>query len=213
MLGATTTSEARLVKRISSVLIATLFSIAAGCAGSSDSTPTPTPEPTPEPTAQPPSEGAGPSFQAGAGDLAGLLPEEVGGLTITYQYAEGEDVFGEGGLTEEGLDFLERVGADPGDVSTAFGFAFDTDGESGISILAVRVEGADSDALREAFILTIEAEGDTVGTATTIGGKSVQAYGAEETADQGYLYVTGDVVFALGGSPPELLEEVLAGLP
>jgi hypothetical protein len=41
----------------------------------------------------------------------------------------------------------------------------------------------------------------------------VQAYGGEGTEDQGYLYVSGDVVFAVGGSPAAALEETLAALP
>jgi hypothetical protein len=198
---------------MSGVLSVALFTLVAGCAGESTPSATMTPEPTPEPTQAESSGFALPSLRSDAGDLAGLLPDSAGGLTITYQSASGEDVFGEDGMSGEALDFLERLGAEPADISTAFGFGFDADTESGISILAVRVEGASSDDLRAAFIDTIESEGDTVGSPTTIGGKSVQAYGGDETDEPGYLYVHGDVVFAVGGSPPELVEEVLAGLP
>ncbi len=201
-----------------SAVLALLLLVAAAC--SSGSSPTAatseaaaTPPPTPEPSVAD-SQPALPSFGEGAGDLADVLPEQVAGLEMTYQYAEGEDVFGSEGLTEEGQDFLDRVGAESGDVATAFGFAFDAEGGATISILAIRVDGADSDALRQAFIETIEAEGDQVGTATTIGGKSVQAYGGETAEEgQGYLYVSGDVVFAVGGSPASALEEALAALP
>ena len=200
---------------LSAVLALMLLVVAACSSGSSPTATTSeaaTQPPTPEPSVAE-SQAALPSFGEGAGDLDDVLPEEIAGLEMTYQYAEGEDVFGSEGLTEEGQDFLDRVGAESGDVATAFGFAFDAEGGTTISILAIRVEGADSDALRQAFIETIEAEGDQVGTATTVGGKSVQAYGGETTEDQGYLYVSGDVVFAVGGSPASALEEALAALP
>jgi hypothetical protein len=207
------------VKRAStlSAILALMLLVVAACSSGSSPTATTseaaaTQPPTPEPSVAA-SQAALPSFGEGAGDLADVLPEEIAGLEMTYQYAEGEDVFGSEGLTEEGQEFLDRVGAESGDVATAFGFAFDAEGGTTISILAIRVDGADSEALRQAFIETIEAEGDQVGTATTVGGKSVQAYGGEATEDQGYLYVSGDVVFAVGGSPASALEEALAALP
>jgi hypothetical protein len=208
------------VTRILTFTFVLLVALAAGCASPAESevesqppaTEEATPEPTPtdEPSEEP---GGEPSAEAGAGDLAALLPEEVGGLTIEYTSASGEDVFTSEGAAPPAADaFLEELGADPADVSSAFGFAFDATSGEGISIVAFRVEGADEGALRNAFVTAMESEGTLAGEETTVGGKSVLFMG-DANATNGYLYVHDDVAYLVSGEPAELAEEALAALP
>jgi hypothetical protein len=161
-----------------------------------------------------PSEGgAEPSADAGAGDLAAVLPEEVGGLTIEYESLVGEEVMGSEGVTDEARDFFDAVGAEPSDLSSAIGVAFDAEAGTGISIVAFRVAGTDESQLRDEFRATLEADG-TVVTEDNVGGKDVLALDADETgASGGYLYVKGDIIFIVGGSPQELVDEAIASLP
>lgn len=207
--------------RVTSLLLLLLLVVAAGCASSSGSggaTEEPTPEPTPEPTLTEPSSGAFPSFGDGAGDLASLLPTVVGGLTLEYSHTEGQEIFGSEETSAEAQAFLENVGAEPDDISMAFGLAFeaapsDPAGMTGVSILALRVEGKDEGTLRDAYIQAIEAEGSTpVGEEMTVGGKSVTAIGFEG-GTSGYLYVHDDVVYLVSGEPIELAGEALEALP
>jgi hypothetical protein len=205
------------VKRLSILLIVVLAMLMAACSSdttSSESQATATPEPTEEPT---PSEaaaasGAAPSLEPGAGDLADLLPTEVGGLEMTYQSTSGEEVIGAQGVTPEAQAFFDRIGATPSDLSSAFGQGLDTDAGQFVTILAFRVAGADEGTLRDEFISTMESEGDIVGEDTTVGGKEVRTFGSEG-AQSGFLYVKDDVVYIVGGNPASVAEDALAALP
>lgn len=206
------------MKRIT-ILLALLLLVAAGCASDTGSSAeaseaAATEEPTPEPTpTDEPSEDAGdPSLAPGAGDLADLLPEEVGGLTLEYAHSSGAQVFDSTGTTPEAIEFLDRVGATPDNVSSAFGFSFDPEAQEGVSIVAFRVEGADEGQLRDGFLSVFEEEGSTVGEETTLGGKTVRQIGDAE-ATTGYLYVHDDVVYLVSGEPVGLAEEALQLLP
>ena len=207
------------MKRIT-IPLALLLLVAAGCASESGSSaeaseaaateePTPTPSPTPEPSPSDES-GEGPSLEPGAGDLADLLPEEVGGIPITYQSASGAGVFGSEGSTPELQAFFDRLGASPEDLSSAFGFAFDAEAASGVSIVAFRIEGSDEGTLRTEFLSVMEEQGEVVGEEETVGGKAVHSFG--EAGSSGYLYVHDDVVYIVAGEPPALAEEALAAL-
>lgn len=162
-----------------------------------------------EATPEPDSEA---TLTPGAGDLAGLLPTEVGGITIQYESSSGDAVMGSEGMTPEAQEFFERVGADASDLSSAFGFGVDADSGSGISIIAFRVAGADEGRLRDEFRATMEDDDQTL-TDAEVAGKSVLAIGAEGTDATGYVYVKGDIVFIVGGSPLSLVEEALSELP
>ena len=202
------------------ILLALLLLVAAGCANETGSSAeaseaAPTEQPTPEPTpTEEPSEDPGtiPSLAPGAGDLADLLPEEVGGLTLEYAHSSGAQVFDSTGTTPEAIEFLDRVGATPDNVSSAFGFSFDPEAQEGVSIVAFRVEGANEDLLRDGFLSVFEEEGSTIGEETTLGGKSVRQVGDAE-ATTGYLYVHDDVVYLVSGEPVALAEEALQLLP
>ena len=175
---------------------------------SADATPEPTPDESVEPT-----QGVEPSLSEGAGDLDDVLPDEVGGLQIEYQHSSGEDVIGAEGVTPEAQAFFDRVGADASDLSSAFGFAFDGEAGTGISIVAFRVAGADEGTLRTEFLATMTEAGDTLGEEQDVGGKTVIPFGSDPESADGYIYVHDDTVFILGGEPASLVEEALAALP
>lgn len=170
-----------------------------------------TEEPTEEPTEAP--DATEPEREEGAGDLASVLPGEVGGITIEYTSASGEEAIGSEGMTPEARAFLESVDADASDISTAFGFGFDAEAGSGISIVAFRIAGADEGRLRDEFRSVMEQEGTTFLEESSLAGKTVLAFGEAESEPEGFMYVKDDTVFVVGGSPPELVEEAIAGLP
>jgi hypothetical protein len=189
------------------------FVIAACTAGASPGDePTEEPTPTPTPATEPSEDGSGPSFAPGAGDLDSILPDEVGGITLEYQFAEGPGVLGSEGITPEVQDFLDRVGADMDDVSSAIGIGIDEAGGI-VSIFAIRVGGADSDSLRDEFRQVMEEDADSVFTEANVGGKDVLAFGTAGQEADGFMYVHDDVVFMVGASTPELSEEALSLLP
>lgn len=207
--------------RIPSVLLLVILLAVASCASpsaSGEATEEPTPEPTPEATPAGESSVALPSVGEGAGDLASLLPLEIGGLALEYSHTEGADIFGSEEITPEAQAFLDNVGAEPDDISMAFGLAFEPNPSDpaqfiGVSILAFRVEGKDEGALRDAYIQALEEEGTTpVGEDMNVGGKDVTHIGFEG-ATSGYLYVNDDVVYIVSGEPPALAEEALEALP
>ena len=168
-------------------------------------------EATPEPDTGTDTE---PTLQPGAGDLAGILPTEIGGITIEYESSSGEDVMGSEGMTPEAQEFFDRVGADADDLSSAFGFGFDTEAGSGISIIAFRIAGADEGRLRDEFRRTLEEDDTQTLSDENVAGKNVIAIGGDEgTEATGYVYVKNDIVFIIGGSPISLAEEALAQLP
>lgn len=169
-----------------------------------------TPEPSEDVAA---SFGALPSFGEGAGDLADVLPTEVGGITLEYSHMSGDEVFSDEQMTPEAEAFLDEVGGDPSRISSAFGFAFDMSAGTGLSIVAFRIEGADEGTLKSAYITALEAQGDVpVGEEATVAGKTVTLIGFEE-ATNGYLYVHDDVLFLISGEPVSLAEEALQALP
>jgi hypothetical protein len=189
----------------------------AACSGASspaaDDTPTEEPTATPAPSVEASEDGSGASFAPGAGDLDSILPDQVGGITLEYQFAEGEGVLGSEGITPEVQDFLNRVGANTDDVSSAIGIGIDQASGGIISIFAIRVAGADEGSLRDEFQQVMEEDADSVFTEATLGGKEVMSFGTAGQEPDGYMYVHDDVVFMVGGSTPELTVEALSLLP
>ena len=207
------------MKRSSILILALVAMFVVACSGdqagaSATSSPvaSATEEETPE-AEETPEGGAEATLQPGAGDLAGLLPTEVGGITIEYESSSGDAVMGAEGVTPEAQEFFDRVGAEPSDLSSAFGFGVDTETGSGISIIAFRVAGADEGQLRDEFRATIEEDETQTLTEETVAGKNVLAISSDGTEVSGYVYVKNDVVFVVGGSPVELAEEALSQLP
>ena len=152
--------------------------------------------------------------QAGAGDLAAVLPTEVDGITIEYRSRSGASVVSSGGeLTAEAQEFVDALEADMSDFSTASGVGFDEGFERNVAITALRVAGADEGRLRDAFRRTIENDPSQVLTEATVGGKSVLSVAGDDGETTGYLYVKGDIVFVVGGQPLSVADEALAQLP
>jgi hypothetical protein len=204
------------VNRFRAAASATLLALlvaACGPASSADETPTeePTAVVTPSP-AESDDAGGAPSFEQGAGALDDILPDEVGGIPLEYQFAEGAGALGTEGVTPEVQDFMDRVGADMDDVRVAFGIGFDQTAGAIVSIFAVQVAGADEDTLRDEFRQVLEEE-DNVVSEDTIAGKNVLAFGTEDAETDTFLYVHDDVVFMVGASSAELTEEALSLLP
>lgn len=188
--------------------------IAACSAGASPGDePTEEPTPTPTPATEPSEDGSGPSFAPGAGDLDSVLPDDVGGITLDYQFAEGPGVLGSEGITPEVQDFLDRVGANMDDVSSAIGIGIDEASGGIVSIFAIRVAGADGDSLRDELQQVMQEDADSVFTEANLGGKDVLAFGTAGQDSDGFMYVHEDVVFMVGASTPELSEEALSLLP
>jgi hypothetical protein len=206
------------MRRSAFVALLAVIALLAACSGQSASPSAETsesPEATPTPTVSPTEEatvGAEPSLEAGAGELADVLPEEVGGIAIQYQSSSGAAVLGSEGMTPEAQAVFDRLGAEPSDLSSAFGFGVDQSSGSVISIVAFRVAGADEGQLRDEFRASLEQEGNTV-TEETLGGKDVFVFGTEGTEVSGYVHVSGDTVFIVAGQPITLAEEALADLP
>lgn len=189
----------------------------AACTGAPavDETPSEEPTDTPTPATEPSEDGSAASFAPGGGDLDSILPDEVGGIAIQYQFTEGQGVLGSEGVTPDVQDSLDRMGADMDDVSLAFGYGIDQASGGYVSIFAIRVAGADGGTLREEFRRSMVEDSDNVFTEATVGGKDVLAFasGTETEEADGYMYVHDDVVFMVGGSTPELSEEALSLLP
>jgi hypothetical protein len=148
------------------------------------------------------------------GDLAGILPDEIDGIALTYEFASGSGAIDAEGVTPEVQAALNRLGADVNDVSTAFAFGIDqSDPENPrfVTIFALRVAGADEGLLREEF-RTAMGE-DNVVTEANVGGKNVLAFGSDAATADGYLYAKGDIVFLVAGTPQELAALILSELP
>jgi len=202
------------VSRFSATASATLVAIVvAACSGSSPSSQESSGQgPSVAASAEgstPASQEALPSNAAGAGSLEGIVPTSVGGITITYQYAVGQDVIGGDAITPEVQDFLDESHADITDVTSATGVGIDQATGTVVSIFALRVAGADEGALRDAFRKSLEADG-TLFTEATVGGKQVLKWDVELPT---FMYVHEDVVFLVGASSQELSAEALSKLP
>jgi len=149
-----------------------------------------------------------------AGDLAGILPDEIDGIALTYQFASGLAAISGEGVTPEVEAALDRLGADENDISTAFAFGIDQADPANprfVTIFAMRVAGADEGQLREEF-RTAMGE-DNVVTEANVGGKNVLAFGSDAATADGYIYAKGDIVFLVAASPQELSVQILSALP
>ena len=149
----------------------------------------------------------------GGSELDAILPHEVDGIAIEYNFDSGAAAMGSEAVPPESQAIFDRLGADVNDVSTAFGLAVDpADNTRIITIVAFRVAGADEGQLRQEFRASMEQEGN-VFTEENVGGKNVLAYRPEGAQADSYLYVKSDIVFLAGAYPVELAVEVLSALP
>jgi hypothetical protein len=213
-----------LLKRIQILLALLLALVVSACSSQESTTPSPaTPEPTPvaTPAATPEqtddgttgSPGALPSFELdGDPELAGRFPDSVGGQPLEIQSLDGK-AFAALGSDPVFDDFLGAVGAEPEDVSVAFGGA--AIGDEVVSAGAFRVRGASEDELAREFIAASERGGEVPELSQeTIGGKDVWTASEDSsgTEVQAFIYTKDDTLYFLTGSV-ESVTEILEALP
>ena len=209
--------------RLSLAAPAALLSIAlAACssAGTASAPASASPAPTATPTAEPT-----PTDSAAAGTpnplasfdfnqdkaLEGLLPDSVGDLTLTKYSVKGAEFFSGAGTDPAFKDFLDRVHAQPDDVSAAFA----GDETNSLSLLALRIAGANTDDLKTEFRRAMEESSSTKVdlSEATVGGKSVLTGFDPDQNSNVYFYVTGDVLFFVTTTDKAVAEAALQKLP
>jgi hypothetical protein len=211
------------VHRLSLAAPAALLSIvlaACSSAGTATAPASASPSPTATPTAEPT-----PTDSAAAGTpnplasfdfnqdkaLEGLLPDSVGDLTLTKYSVKGAEFFSGAGTDPAFKDFLDRVHAQPDDVSAAFA----GDEANTLSLLALRVAGANTDDLKSEFRRAMEeSSSNTVDLSeATVGGKSVLTGFDPDQNSNVYFYVTADVLFFVTTTDKAVAEAALQKLP
>jgi hypothetical protein len=214
------------LKRISIVLLMLLALVLVACTDSQGASPTATAasgedsaDATPEPDTSESEAAALPSFDlpGSAPELEALLPDEIGGTETVKLSMSGTELMAdqeESGVDPEFIAFLERLGAQPDDISVAFAFSFTETGESA-GIAAFRVAGADSDALERELMATMETEGQVVDwQSSSIAGKDVQTTADPDTEGNTiYIYTAGDIVFFVTTPDEAEAAELLEPLP
>lgn len=204
------------MKRIPLLALVLLALVVAACS-SEESTP-PARSSTPEPTAAVTPDPAGssaalPSFDLdGDPELAGRFPDTVGGQPLQLQSLDG-DGFAAFGSDPTFDDFLDALGAEPTDVSVAFGGVLL--GEETLTVGAFRVRGASADELEREFIAASEEAGDVSELSQdSIGGKDVwtSVDPSGETDVRIFIYTSGDTLYFLTG-PLVHATEILEALP
>jgi hypothetical protein len=221
--------ESALMPRFSLIAAVILAVILAACAQTAAPTEEPTEEPTPTETASPTpepteeaegTEGAIPSFDLPSSDaeLEALLPSMLGDIEIQTFSMRGNEFMTSGEDNQEFIDFLERMGAEPDDVSVAFGFGFNPEDPSGAgaAIFAFRVVGASTDELLGEMEASLEEEETASNwSEQSIAGKNVLVGESldENAPGSVYLYGVNDIVFFITTTDAEAAEEALSELP
>jgi hypothetical protein len=205
------------------LLAVLLLALVGACttAASPSAEATETAEATAEPTEEEasPVVGETPGFDlpSSAPELEEVLPDQVGDLTMQKFSMRGAEFMTSGDEqgNEEFVAFLDRLGAQPDDVSVAFAFGFSEDGSSSASVFAFRVAGVPEDQLTEELQASLEEEGSASGfTSANVAGKDVLVgETGEEMAPTAYLYGVGDIVFFVATPDQATAEEVLENLP
>ena len=175
-------------------------------------TATPTPEPTPTDSAAAGTPNPLASFDFNQDKaLEGLLPDSVGDLTLTKYSVKGAEFFSGAGTDPAFKDFLDRVHAQPDDVSAAFA----GDQANTLSLLALRIAGASTDDLKTEFRRAMEESSATKVdlSEATVGGKSVLTGFDPDQNSNVYFYVTGDVLFFVTTTDKAVAEAALQKLP
>ena len=196
---------------LSLVLVACSGGGTATAPASATPAPTPTPEPTPTATA------AGTPNPLASFDLnqdkalEALLPDTVGNLALTKFSVKGAEFFTGAGTDPAFKDFLDRVHAQPDDVSAAVA----ADQGSTLQLLALRVAGANTDDLKTEFRRALSESASTTVTLSeaTVGGKSVLTGFDPDQEANVYFYVVNDVLFFVTTSDKTVAEAALQKLP
>jgi hypothetical protein len=160
-----------------------------------------------------PTDDAFPSFALpsihGDADLESLLPSEIGGEPLLKLSMTGES-FLASGFANEIAAVLTGLGKQPSDLSVAFG------SNSMISIIAIKVAGAPSEAILGSFRTAYQQDTAATESTVSIAGKSVHKFQPDDpTDDPSYIYAKDDVVFSVlaTGVSNAILDEVFTKLP
>ena len=225
LLGLQTHLEDTPVKR-PMILLATALAIVLAACGSdqTDTSPTPTatvastptPEATPEPTesqaAETPDATDGDDDDGetgGSGELAAMLPDEVGGLERQPTPAGMDDMLVNmleaQGLGGEGMDFAYAMWGQGELLVTAFQIPGMPEAQLGLLAQMMAGMGGQAGPSGE------EVETEEV----TIGGKEVLRITPEGQAAEGsvYVYQAGDAFFSVVAQDEALAEDLLSQLP
>lgn len=139
-----------------------------------------------------------------AGDLEGMLPSSVGGVTFSKTSLDGSAIAGAGTPfdTSEMDPTLAKLGKSIGDVRFALATA-----STGLPVIyALQVKGAPA----KDFIAATGV--DTSGmTPETVGGKSV--YKVEMGGSSSFVYIKDDILFMVIGATDAQGGEILGSLP
>lgn len=192
--------------------------LAAACGGgaSSTSTSTASPSPTAQPSAAGSSGLAVPSLPSSAKDLEALIPDEIGGISLTKFSMQGNEFVNSGSSTEETQKFLEGLGVSTDKVAVAAGYGVATDSGDALAVFVFRAEGAGTERLLTLFKEATDADRQAPldWKTATVGGKQVErAIDPEQDNQVVYLYASGDVLFFLASTKEENAADALEALP
>jgi hypothetical protein len=158
--------------------------------------------------------GPEPSLTAGAvADLEALIPNSVGGLTITKQSVQTSEFLTAPGSDPAAVKFVEDLQVSPSDISIATGSGSSADFTKFVFVFVIRAQGADSDRLISAFkTATSTGEASPLEwSSATVAGKAVETAGGDTGTN--YIYAKGDVLFWLIASDATLAEQFIGLLP
>jgi hypothetical protein len=150
------------------------------------------------------SASAAPSAAAG-NDLASTIPPEINGIPITMSTVEPEAFIGANDRHRI-QPLLTALGRTPADLeAVAGGGGADT---NSVIIEAVRINGVDPSGLAEQIRTALADDAGSPVEAGTVAGKEVLTLGEDR-----HVYVTGDAIYFVSASNPEMAEATLTALP
>lgn len=152
-----------------------------------------------------------------APELEAILPDEIGGAEVVKFSMGGTELMADvegSGVDPELIAFLERLDAQPEDISMAFAFSVSPTGDSAV-IGAFRVAGASTDDLEREFLATMQSDAGAVAwESASVGGKDVQTSADPDTEGSSlYVYTAGDIVFFVTAADEATAAELLGPLP
>jgi hypothetical protein len=147
-----------------------------------------------------------PSFNSDA-ELEAMLPDTIGGVTVVKQSLSGQDFINLGMGGGEALEpLLDQLDATVEDLSVGFGTA------GQVVVFAYRIQGVPADRIFQGLEAAMQAGGGGEVSQQTVAGRQVTVVTAQ--GETTYIYLSGDVVFIVGGAlSPELLEDAVSQLP
>jgi hypothetical protein len=146
-----------------------------------------------------------PSLPSEAKDLEALLPDTICGDKATKVSMTGGSF-----LANAGAEFtaaLSALGKSPADVSVAV-----AGGASGCSAVAMRIAGADQNALQSAVLASVQKAGGTAPTQSSLGGKTVYVI-TDASGKKSYAYFKNDTIFIADTTSEADAGTIIQGLP